>query len=76
MPRKPNKNGTERLYVRISSENLRYLEELANVGIHGVTPSEVAKTFIGNEIERMVIKEKFLNRRAKAKRKTEKGGSR
>jgi hypothetical protein len=54
MPRKPNANKTTRLTVSLSSEVVAYLDELARIGIHGKTASEVAKTLIGNGIERLV----------------------
>lgn len=54
MPRKTNENKTGRIFVSTSAEVLRYLEELAKIGIHGKTASEVAKTLIGYEVERLV----------------------
>jgi hypothetical protein len=54
MPRKPNKNKTVPITIRSSEELAAYLEALARVGIHGKTPAEVAKTLVGNEIERLI----------------------
>jgi len=54
MPRRANENKTGRIFVSTSAEVLRYLEELAKIGIHGKTASEVAKTLIGYEVERLV----------------------
>ena len=54
MPRKPNKNRTVPVTIRSSEEVAAYLETLARVGIHGKTQAEVAKTLVGNEIERLI----------------------
>ena len=54
MPRKPNENKAGRVFISPSAEVVRYLEELAKIGIHGKTAAEVAKTLIGYEIERLV----------------------
>ena len=54
MAKVANKLGTERIYIRLSAQNASYLQELANLGIHGVTPAEVAKHFVQSGIERMV----------------------
>ena len=59
MPRKANGHATKAVSIRLSAQNHRYLAELSELGIHGVTPSEIAKRFVENEIERMV-REKFL----------------
>lgn len=50
---------SERVFITLSAQNASYLEDLAQIGIHGVTPSEVAKHFVENGIERMV-REGFL----------------
>jgi hypothetical protein len=54
MARGPNENGTVRIDIRTSEENGAYLDQLASLGIHGKTRSEVAKTLLGYEIERLV----------------------
>ena len=54
MARAPNENDSSRLYVRTSAEVAAYLGQLAEIGIHGTTRSEVAKTLIGYEIERLL----------------------
>lgn len=59
------KRQTGSIHVRPSSEVIAYLDDLAKIGIHGKTPSEVAKTLIGNEIERLV-REGVLTIRQKA----------
>lgn len=59
MPRKANGHATKPVSIRLSEQNHKYLTELSKLGIHGVTPSEIAKRFVENEIERMV-REKFL----------------
>ena len=45
-----------RIYIRPSQEIVQYLDELAALGIHGKTRTEVAKTLVGNEIERLIEK--------------------
>jgi hypothetical protein len=62
MSRQPNRNDTSRIYIRVSSQVAAYLESLGILGIHGSTPSEVAKHLVENEIERL-IKEGFLQLR-------------
>ncbi len=54
MPRRPNKHKTVLVTIRSSEEVAAYLDALARVGIHGKTQSEVAKTLVGNEIERLI----------------------
>ena len=54
MPRDPNENGTVRIDIRPSQEIGAYLDQLAGIGIHGKTRSEVARTLVGYEIERLV----------------------
>jgi hypothetical protein len=54
MPRRPNKTQTADIHVTASKEVEAYLEELAGIGIHGKTPSEVAKFLIGYGIERLI----------------------
>ena len=49
-----NSPKTGSIHVRPSADVIRYLDDLAHIGIHGKTPSEVAKTLIGNEIERLI----------------------
>lgn len=44
----------KRIYITPSAEIMAYLDELAEIGIHGKTRSEVAKTFVGTEVERMI----------------------
>ena len=59
MPRPPNANNTHRIDIRVSSQIATYLGDLVALGIHGSTPSEVAKHFVENEVERL-IKERIL----------------
>jgi hypothetical protein len=47
-------NGTERVNLRLSTELCAYLDQLAEIGIHGKTPTEVGKTLIAIEVERLV----------------------
>ena len=62
-------NDGVRIYIRPSPEVVGYLEELARIGVHGKTKSEVARTFVANEVERM-IREGFVKlRRLPTKRK-------
>ena len=43
-----------RINIRTSSEIIGFLDQLVDIGIHGKTRSEVSKTLISNEIERLV----------------------
>jgi len=52
--RDPNENGTARVDIRPSEEIAAYLDQLATMGIHGKTRSEVARTLVGYEIERLI----------------------
>lgn len=54
MARRPNENESARLYIRPSVQVVRYLDQLARIGIHGTTRSEVAKTLVSMGIERLV----------------------
>jgi hypothetical protein len=60
MPKKP-KDG-KRLNIRISSHLNRYLGDLADLGVHGSTRSDVARTLLTTEVERL-IREGFLKLR-------------
>lgn len=68
MARTPNANESSRLYLRPSSEVEAYLEELARIGIHGKTKSEVAKTLVGNSVVEL-INAGFLDKRRAGRRK-------
>jgi hypothetical protein len=68
MAREPNKNKSDRLYIRPSAAIVAYLKELANLGVHGTTPSEVAKTLVGYEIERLMREDILDKRGPRAKR--------
>ena len=68
MARTPNANDSSRLYLRPSSEVEAYLEELARIGIHGKTKSEVAKTLVGNAVVEL-INSGFLEKRRARRRK-------
>ena len=70
MPRRPNENKTVDIHVSASEEVAAYLKQLAKIGIHGKTPSEVAKFLIGAEVERLV-REGILNLRRLATRKVQ-----
>ena len=48
------KNDGHRINIRITSEIIDYLDQLVAIGIHGKTKSEVAKSLISNELERLV----------------------
>jgi len=43
-----------RVNIRTSPEIIDFLDQLAEIGIHGKTRSEVAKTLISNEVERLI----------------------
>jgi len=49
-----SENGSVRVDIRISEEVAAYLDQLTLIGIHGKTRSEVARTLIGYEIERLI----------------------
>jgi hypothetical protein len=57
--RKRKKRARARIYLRPSSGILEYIDQLAELGVHGQTPTEVAEGLIGREVERL-IKEDFL----------------
>ena len=48
------KRNGKSIHIRASAEIVAYLEELAEIGIHGKTPSEVAKSLIGQGVERLI----------------------
>ncbi len=48
------KNENKRVAISASPEIMNYLDELASIGIHGKTPTEVAKSLVSNEIERLI----------------------
>ena len=43
-----------RVNIRMSPEIIGYLEQLSTIGVHGKNRTEVAKTLISNEIERLI----------------------
>ena len=49
-----NSDRAERLNLTLTIEQKRYLDDLAHIGIHGKTASEVAKVLISREIERLI----------------------
>lgn len=53
MARRAN-DASSRISLRVSTEVAGYLEQLSKLGIHGKTPTEVAKTLIGYEVERLI----------------------
>ena len=67
MARSPNANNTDRIQIRVSSQIATYLDDLVALGIHGSTPSEIAKHFVENEVERL-IKDGILGIRKPMKR--------
>jgi hypothetical protein len=62
VPRQPNLSETTRVAVSLSSELAAYLDDLVEIGIHGKTRSEVAKSLISVEAERL-IRDGFLRLR-------------
>ena len=52
-----------RLNIRISSMLHAYLGDLSDLGLHGGTRSDVARTLLAREVERL-IKEGFLKLRS------------
>lgn len=57
-----------KVVIRPSSEVESYLQDLADLGIHGKTKAEVAKTLVQNEIERLV-RERFIELRGRRRPK-------
>jgi hypothetical protein len=55
----PEERGTTRMGVRFSNRIASYLDELAQLGVHGTTGPEVARKLVENEIERL-IRDGFL----------------
>jgi len=53
----------ERLNIRMSSMLHAYLGDLSDLGLHGDTRSDVARTLLAFEVERL-IKEGFLKLRS------------
>lgn len=49
-----NESETTRITISTSAEVATYLDQLTQLGIHGKTRSEVAKTLIGNSLERLM----------------------
>lgn len=58
----PKDDKGTRINIRASKEVVGYLDDLARIGIHGKTRTEVAKTLISNAVERL-IKDGFLTLR-------------
>ena len=52
MPKK--KENGERLNLRVPRQLCEYLQELADVGIHGDSRSDVARTLLSYEVERLI----------------------
>ncbi len=57
-----------KVVIRPSSEIELYLQELADIGIHGKTKAEVAKALVQNEVERLV-RERFIELRGRRRPK-------
>jgi len=49
-----NSERAERVYLTLTKEQYMYLEKLAKLGIHGKSVSEVSKSLISREIERLI----------------------
>lgn len=49
-----NSDRAARVNVTLTKEQYSYLEKLSELGIHGKSPSEVAKSLISREIERLI----------------------
>jgi len=45
---------SDRVYMTLTKEQYAYLEKLAKLGIHGKSVSEVSKSLISREIERLI----------------------
>lgn len=57
-----------RINLTVSDQVDRYLQQLADMGVHGSKPTEVASALLSREIERL-IREGFLQLPAKSTRK-------
>ena len=57
-----------RINMRPSPQVFAFLEELATLGVHGKSPTEVAEYLIQQEIEGMINDEYFLKARKASKR--------
>jgi hypothetical protein len=60
MPKKPPEG--ERLNIRMSSALHAYLGDLSDLGLHGDTRSDVARTLLAGQVERL-IREGFIKLR-------------
>jgi len=49
-----NKSDAPRINIRSTPEILGFLDQVIDIGIYGKTRSEVAKSLIANEIERLI----------------------
>ena len=61
MGREKNPNPTRRIHISITDKLAGLLEQLAELGIHGSTISEVAKYLVTRGVE-SAFKEGFLER--------------
>jgi hypothetical protein len=57
MARPSHVDESVRIEIRVSKQTAGYLDDLIKVGIHGQNRSEVAKTLVGREIERLIAAE-------------------
>ena len=49
-----NSERADRVHLTLTKEQFKYLEQLATLGIHGKSVSEVSKNLISREIERLI----------------------
>jgi hypothetical protein len=54
--------------MRPSPQVFAFLEELASLGVHGQSPTEVAEYLIRQDIDRKINEEYFLKARKASKR--------
>lgn len=54
MPRVSGKIPTRPINARLSAQTRKYLEKLTKTGVHGYTPTEVAKVLIWDQIKALI----------------------
>lgn len=54
MAKPPNSAGSKNIYVTVSVQSERLLEELAKQGIYGRNPAEVAGRFIDQALQQFI----------------------
>jgi hypothetical protein len=63
------KRASDRIYLRLSEEMISYLSQLAQLGVHGDTPTQVAEALVSRGIENLLIEDFFLKARRQRPRR-------